>query len=57
MVGIMLGSTLAMAPALVVAQRADLVDLHGPLWQQNDAKPSLEIDRGCVQRPDNRLWG
>ena len=57
MVGNMLGSSLAMAPALVVAQGADFVDLDGPLWQQSDVEPSLEIDRGCIRPPVGGLWG
>ena len=57
MVGNMLGSSLAMAPALVVAQGADFVDLDGPMWQQSDVEPSLHIDRGCIQPPLSRLWG
>ena len=57
MVGNMLGSSLAMAPALVAAQGADFVDLDGPLWQQSDLEPSLEIDRGCIWPPVGGLWG
>ena len=57
MVGNMLGSSLAMAPALVVAQGADFVDLDGPMWQQCDVEPSLEIDQGCIQPPHSHLWG
>jgi L-alanine-DL-glutamate epimerase-like enolase superfamily enzyme len=57
MVGNMLGSSLAMAPALVVAQGADFVDLDGPMWQQSDVEPSLEIDRGYIQPPHSHLWG
>ena len=57
MVGNMLGSSLAMAPALVVAQGADFVDLDGPMWQQSDVEPSLHIDRGCIQAPVSHLWG
>ena len=57
MVGNMLGSSLAMAPALVVAQGADFVDLDGPMWQQCDVERSLEIDQGCIQPPHSHLWG
>ena len=57
MVGNMLGSSLAMAPALVVAQGADFVDLDGPLWQQSDVASPLKIDHGCIQPPLSRLWG
>ena len=57
MVGNMLGSSLAMAPALVVAQGADFVDLDGPLWQQADVQPTLAIEGGCIQPPEPTLWG
>ena len=56
MVGNMLGSSLAMAPALV-AQGADFVDLDGPLWQRADVAPPLSIERGCIQPPHGHLWG
>ena len=57
MVGNMLGSSLAMAPALVVAQSADFVDLDGPLWQRADVAPALSIESGCIQPPEPALWG
>ena len=57
MVGNMLGSSLAMAPALVVAQGADFVDLDGPLWQRADVAPALSIGSGCIQPPEPALWG
>ena len=57
MVGNMLGSSLAMAPAVVAAQGAHFVDLDGPMLQQSDVEPSLEIDRGCIQPPNSHLWG
>ena len=57
MVGNMLGSSLAMAPALVVAQGADFVDLDGPLWQRADVSPALAVESGCIQPPEPALWG
>ena len=57
MVGNMLGSSLAMAPALVVAQGADFVDLDGSLWQRADVAPALSIESGCIQPPEPALWG
>ena len=57
MVGNMLGSSLAMAPALVLAQGADFVDLDGPLWQRADVAPPLRIERGYIQPPHGHLWG
>jgi len=46
-----------MAPALVVAQGADFVDLDGPLWQQADVESALVIEAGCIQPPAHTLWG
>ena len=57
MVGNMLGSSLAMAPALLAAQGADFVDLDGPMWQRTDVAPRLIIDAGCIQPPLPDLWG
>ena len=57
MVGNMLGSSLAVAPAFVAAQGADFVDLDGPMWQQSDVEPPLGIERGCIQPPHSHLWG
>ena len=57
MVGNMLGSSLAMAPALVVAQGADFVDLDGPLWQRADVAPALSVESGCIQPSEPALWG
>jgi L-alanine-DL-glutamate epimerase-like enolase superfamily enzyme len=57
MVGNMLGSSLAMAPALVVAQGADFVDLDGPMWQRADVAPALTIDQGAIFPPQPDLWG
>jgi len=57
MVGNMLGSSLAMAPALVVAQGADFVDLDGPLWQRSDVVPALSIEHGIIAPPLSDLWG
>lgn len=57
MVGNMLGSSLAMAPAMVVAQGADFVDLDGPLWQSDDVPNGLEIIDGHIQPPSAKLWG
>ena len=57
MVGNMLGSSLAMAPALVVAQGAAFVDLDGPLWQITDMASPLSIDSGRILPPETTLWG
>jgi L-alanine-DL-glutamate epimerase-like enolase superfamily enzyme len=57
MVGNMLGSSLAMAPAMVVAQGATFVDLDGPLWQSSDVLPELQIIDGVIRPPATELWG
>ncbi|MGA1523717.1 MAG: N-acetyl-D-Glu racemase DgcA [Planctomycetota bacterium] len=57
MVGCMLGTSLAMAPALLVAQGADVVDLDGPLWMAKDREPALRIDNSLVGLPDAALFG
>ncbi len=57
MVGCMLGSSLAMAPAMLVAEGADIVDLDGPLWLADDRCPSLSITNGRMSPPEAALWG
>lgn len=57
MVGCMVGSSLAMAPALVVAQGAELVDLDGPLLLAEDRDRSLRYEGSQVFPPDAELWG
>lgn len=56
MVGCMVATSLAMAPALLLAGLADLVDLDGPLWLAADRTPGLRFDRGVVH-PVAGLWG
>jgi L-Ala-D/L-Glu epimerase len=57
MVGSMVATSLAMAPALVVAQGADFVDLDGPLLLARDRDPGLSYDGGMVSPPAPELWG
>ncbi len=57
MVGCMAGSSLCMAPALVLAQRCDFVDLDGPLLQVADWPDALTYDQGMVAPPSPALWG
>jgi L-alanine-DL-glutamate epimerase-like enolase superfamily enzyme len=57
MVGCMLGSSLAMAPALLVAQGADVVDLDGPLLLAADRPAGLTYDTAGVHPPSPELWG
>ncbi|WP_296640316.1 N-acetyl-D-Glu racemase DgcA [Roseinatronobacter sp.] len=57
MVGCMVGSSLAMAPAVLVAQGADIVDLDGPLLLAEDRDPALFYDASGVHPPLPELWG
>ena len=45
MVGCMVGTSLAMAPAVLLAQGADFVDLDGPLLLARDRAPALAYQR------------
>ena len=57
MVGSMVATSLAMAPALLVAQGADFVDLDGPLLLARDRAPGLVYEAGLVLPPTPALWG
>lgn len=57
MVGCMLGSSLAMAPAVLLAQDADWVDLDGPLLLSRDRSPGLTYTSSLVSPPTKDLWG
>jgi len=57
MVGCMVGTSLAMAPALVLAQRADFVDLDGPLLLSRDRDPGLTYHGSWIEPPPRELWG
>ena len=56
MVGNMIGTSLAMAPAFVLGQVCDLVDLDGPIFLEVDRQPGLQYRDGTVWSPDG-LWG
>ena len=57
MVGCMVGTSLAMAPAVLVAQGAAVVDLDGPLLLAEDRDPALKYDASGVHPPEPALWG
>lgn len=57
MVGNMVGSSLSMAPAFVIAQLCDFVDIDGPLLQQYDHPNGLVYKKGVVDGFDPGLWG
>jgi L-alanine-DL-glutamate epimerase-like enolase superfamily enzyme len=57
MVGNMCGTSLAMAPAFLVAQGCTYVDLDGPLLQQLDRATPLAYRNGVIDPPVAALWG
>jgi len=57
MVGCMVGSSLAMAPATLVAQGVAYTDLDGPLLLAEDRESALKFDAAGVYPPDAALWG
>jgi L-alanine-DL-glutamate epimerase-like enolase superfamily enzyme len=57
MVGCMVSSSLAMAPAMLVASRAEFVDLDGPLLLARDREAPIRIERGRMLPPEAGLWG
>lgn len=57
MVGCMVGSSLAMAPAVLLAHDADFVDLDGPLLLARDRHPGLHYEGSLVSAPLPALWG
>lgn len=57
MVGNMCGTSLAMAPAFLVAQACIVTDLDGPLLQRQDRAHPIRFERGVMQVPESALWG
>ncbi|MFN7224254.1 MAG: N-acetyl-D-Glu racemase DgcA [Paracoccaceae bacterium] len=57
MVGCMVGSSLAMAPATILAQGAAFTDLDGPLLLAQDRDNPLLFDEHGIHPPDPALWG
>jgi L-alanine-DL-glutamate epimerase-like enolase superfamily enzyme len=57
MVGCMVATSLAMAPAMLVAQRARVVDLDGALLLAKDRPDGLRYEGSLVHPPTSRLWG
>jgi L-alanine-DL-glutamate epimerase-like enolase superfamily enzyme len=56
MVGNMVGTSLAMAPAFIVGQQCDVVDLDGPTFLREDRTPACEYRDGKIFCPDE-VWG
>ena len=57
MVGCMVATSLAIAPAVLLAQGADWVDLDGPLLLARDREPSLRYEGGLLHPAPSQLWG
>jgi L-Ala-D/L-Glu epimerase len=57
MVGNMCGTSLAMAPAFLIAQACRYVDLDGPLLQRLDRDPPIRFESGLMHVPERALWG
>jgi len=56
MVGNMLGTSLAMAPAYLVGQLCQIVDLDGPMFLEGDRPRTVNYRRGFIECPED-LWG
>jgi hypothetical protein len=57
MVGCMVATSLAMAPALILAQGAPFVDLDGPLLLAKDRAPGLTYVGSMIEPGPPALWG
>lgn len=57
MVGCMLATSLAMAPAMLLTPYADVVDLDGPLLLKQDRDPAIRFEGSTMHPPPASLWG
>ena len=57
MIGSMVATSLAVAPAMILAQDADWVDLDGPLLLARDRDHAIQIHNGLMSPPSAKLWG
>jgi len=57
MIGCMVATSLAMAPAMLLARAARFVDLDGPLLLARDREDGLRYDGSLVYPPEAALWG
>ena len=57
MIGCMVATSLAMAPAMLLAGAARFVDLDGPLLLTRDRGDGLRDEGSLVYPPDAALWG
>lgn len=57
MVGCMAGSSLSMAPAFIIGQLCDVVDLDGPLLSKSDVPGGIRYEGSRMFAPEAALWG
>lgn len=57
MVGCMLGTSLGMAPAMLLTHHAEFIDLDGPLLLARDREPPLRYEGSTIYPPEPELWG
>ncbi|WP_040488883.1 N-acetyl-D-Glu racemase DgcA [Fulvimarina pelagi] len=57
MIGCMVGTSLSMAPASLLAQEADIVDLDGPLLLAKDRQHGIHYTHSMMSPPSPELWG
>ena len=57
MTGCMLATSLAMAPAMLIGQISQVVDLDGPLLLARDRTPGIRFDGSLMYPPPRQLWG
>ncbi len=57
MIGCMVGTSLAMAPATLLSPYAKFVDLDGPLLLRDDREHGINFTNGLISPPEVELWG
>lgn len=57
MIGCMVATSLSMAPAFLLTQGADFVDLDGPLLLESDRTDGIAYDGAWMSPPTSALWG
>lgn len=57
MIGCMVGTSLAMAPAALLGSAASVIDLDGPLLLKQDRVPGIHYDHALMYPPEPELWG
>lgn len=56
MIGCMVCTSLSIAPALLLTQDADFIDLDGPLWLASDHRGGVTSHRGVLSSPADAVW-